>query len=271
MKKPTEFETLAELQTYPVTERIIFSASTMRMYLRSVGMYLYLKDLFEGKFDTPILDGDGNPTGQFEHHPAKEDVCMLFESLKAPNADGQDFNFIEFREDGVTPTVFGQGNISALDTMITTTLPDKAPQLNILKGLCIGKSNTVTHPYADWTQEMFDAAKAKAKIKPTEATYSNGRTNLLKVGATAFNIAITITDETIPEGLYFTATIMTCDKSEQQDVDEAYEDVDGSWRINSPKNSKTINYAMPIDYSHNTHNRLFITPSVPVNFDVTAK
>lgn len=212
-----EFDTLAQAQAYVNTSTEIFSASTMRLYLRASNLYLYLQDLFKGHYDSPIYkqDADGNVVLDadnapvivgYNHHAAKADVSMLFESLNSPNADGQDFNFIQGK-------AFGDGNIAALDDMIANTLPEKSAELELLKSLCIARSNKSTQPYALITQVEFDEAKAAADLVSYPASNPNGMDWITTVDTQGLDISATC----LRDGRYPVYLHVCADSEDQTD------------------------------------------------------
>lgn len=203
-KTLADFDTLAEAQAHKVISGDIFSASTMRIYLKAVGLYLYLIDLAEGKFDT----FDENQVFE-SHHPAKEDVLLMFESLNSPNADGRDFNFI-------IGTTFGDGNIATLDNMATKTLIDKSAEITQLKAMVIARSNQETYPFASATQAQFDAAK----FVPTkqQVNYPDGLSYIVTNNGQGIDVLL----NNISTDGAFELYLDTCTDSADENLDESF-------------------------------------------------
>lgn len=141
-----DFNTLEEAQAHTETVTRFISASTMRIYLKTVGLYLPLVDMSE--------DVDS---------PARELALMVIESLKSPNSDGKDFNFIK-------GTTFGKGNLLELENM-KSLVPSMTEQIDQLKTIVTNHCNVVTYPYANVTQEEFDADKATGETEATSVLY----------------------------------------------------------------------------------------------------
>jgi hypothetical protein len=139
-----------------VTTRMVSNA-TMRIYLKAVGMFLVIYEISEGKWDTPILDNEGNETGKFTSHPAKELCLLIVKSLEGSTTDNNDFNFIIGHPKG-------DGIIADTKLLRDVTLTSHAAQIQALLDIVIGHCNKVTFPFKDVTQEEFDAAKAKLAL-----------------------------------------------------------------------------------------------------------
>lgn len=146
MKALHEFDTWALAIAEPLTTTRLISAKMMGIYLAETGLLLLIDEVANGVYDT--VDENGNPI----KHPARE-VCLLInKSLANNSADNEDFNYIIGNSVGE--------KVIANTANLKLAFTDKVAEIDMLLALCQAHCNITTYPYADITEEEYNAAVA---------------------------------------------------------------------------------------------------------------